>query len=119
MSVEPEAAPASPPGPVQGGPGEASALKELPRQALSDIWHRMLNASAERRDMLSGLQRAHEKYGDAAAMRLPGMQMVNLFGPDANRLVLLDTERIFSARKPWMMIMGKIFPDGLLLLDGA
>ncbi|MCS5619456.1 MAG: cytochrome P450 [Myxococcota bacterium] len=119
MSVESEATPASPPGPVQSGTGEASALKELPRQGLSDIWYRVVNASAERRDMLSGLQRAHEKYGDAATVRLPGMRMVNLFGPDANRLVLLDTERIFSARKPWMMIMGKIFPDGLLLLDGG
>jgi cytochrome P450 len=32
--------------------------------------------------------------------------------------VLLDRDRIFSARRPWMMIMGKIFPNGLLLMDG-
>ena len=44
--------------------------------------------------------------------------MVNLFGPDANRLVLLDRDRIFSARQPWTMIMGRIFPNGLLLRDG-
>ena len=45
--------------------------------------------------------------------------MVNLFGPDANRLVLLDRDGIFSARKPWIAIMGRIFPNGLLLRDGA
>jgi cytochrome P450 len=45
--------------------------------------------------------------------------MVNLFGPDANRLVLLDRDGIFSARKPWTAIMGRIFPNGLLLRDGA
>ena len=45
-------------------------------------------------------------------------KMVNLFGPDANRLVLLDRDRIFSARRPWMQIMGRIFPNGLLLRDG-
>ncbi len=39
-------------------------------------------------------------------------------GPDANRFVLLDRDRIFSSRKPWMMIMGTIFPNGLLLRDG-
>jgi len=44
--------------------------------------------------------------------------MINLFGPDANRFVLLDRDRIFSARRPWDMIMGKIFPNGLLLRDG-
>ena len=44
--------------------------------------------------------------------------MVNLFGPDANRLVLLDRDRIFSSRQPWMPIMGRIFPNGLLLRDG-
>jgi cytochrome P450 len=46
------------------------------------------------------------------------IQYVNLFGPDANRYVLLDKDRLFSSRKPWMQIMGRIFPNGLLLRDG-
>ncbi|MBW2387020.1 MAG: cytochrome P450 [Deltaproteobacteria bacterium] len=96
----------------------AVALKELPKLGAVDIFQRLMHASQERNDMLSGLRRSHEKYGEAVATNLPGMKMVNLFGPDANRFVLLDQERIFSARKPWMMIMGKIFPNGLLLLDG-
>jgi cytochrome P450 len=33
-------------------------------------------------------------------------------------MVLMDRDRIFSARKPWMLIMGRIFPNGLLLFDG-
>ena len=45
-------------------------------------------------------------------------KFLNLFGPDANRFVLLDQDRIFSARRPWMQIMGRIFPNGLLLRDG-
>lgn len=94
-------------------------LMELPQPSWGDIWQRFRSSANERKDMLSGLRRAHERFGDASTIRLPGMRMVNLFGPDANRLVLLDTEQIFSARKPWMMIMGKIFPNGLLLLDGA
>ena len=52
------------------------------------------------------------------AQNVGPFKMVNLFGPDANRFVLLDRDRIFSARQPWMMIMGRIFPNGLLLRDG-
>jgi cytochrome P450 len=44
---------------------------------------------------------------------------VFLFGPDANRAVLLDRDGILSSREPWMLIMGTIFPNGLLLRDGA
>jgi cytochrome P450 len=94
-------------------------LNELPQQKLRDLLGRFASGKRERKNMLSGLQRTHERYGEAVITRLPNMRMVNLFGPDANRYVLLDPDRIFSARKPWMMIMGKIFPDGLLLLDGA
>jgi cytochrome P450 len=32
--------------------------------------------------------------------------------------VLLDSQRIFSAKLPWTAIMGRIFPNGLLLRDG-
>ena len=97
----------------------AVALNELPQQKLRDLLGRFAAGERDRKNMLSGLQRTHERYGEAVITRLPNMRMVNLFGPDANRYVLLDPDRIFSARKPWMMIMGKIFPDGLLLLDGA
>ena len=94
-------------------------MNELPQQKLRDLLGRFVAGERDRKNMLSGLQRAHERYGEAVITRLPNMRMVNLFGPDANRYVLLDPDRIFSARKPWMMIMGKIFPDGLLLLDGV
>ena len=32
--------------------------------------------------------------------------------------MLLDRDRIFSAKQPWDVIMGRIFPNGLLLRDG-
>ena len=73
------------------------SLRELPKLAALDIVHRLMHASQERNDMLSGLRRSHHKYGDAVLTRLPAMKMVNLFGPDANRFVLLDQQRIFSA----------------------
>jgi cytochrome P450 len=78
----------------------------------------LFNGSQDRMDMHGMLRRQREEHGDVVANDAVVMKMVNLFGPDANRFVLLDRDDIFSARKPWMAIMGRIFPNGLLLLDG-
>ncbi|MBI3785580.1 MAG: cytochrome P450 [Deltaproteobacteria bacterium] len=72
----------------------------------------------DRVDMLSRLRQQYEESGKVVAQNAGFIRMVNLYGPDANRLVLLDKDRIFSARQPWMWIMGRIFPNGLLLMDG-
>ena len=93
-------------------------LRALPKLGLGEIASRFMQPDKARNDMLSGLQESHRRHGDAVEAPLGIIRMVNLFGPDANRLVLMDTERIFSARIPWMNIMGRIFPNGLLLLDG-
>lgn len=103
---------------LDGPDRSLSALSLPPKVSKRDVFRRLANIRHERNDMRSGMRRTHDKYGDAVLTPLLGMKMVNFFGPDANRFVLLDQERVFSARQPWMMIMGKIFPDGLLLLDG-
>ncbi len=68
--------------------------------------------------MRGRVQRMYDRHGVASCQNLLFVRIVHLFGPDANRFVLLDKDRIFSARKPWMTIMGRIFPNGLLLMDG-
>jgi cytochrome P450 len=97
-----------------------SSAPAIPKVGLLQMLSRMLfSGRNERIDMLSGLSRQYEELGPVVLQDVGLMKMVNLFGPDANRLVLLDPERIFSARRPWMQIMGRIFPNGLLLQDGA
>ncbi len=62
-----------------------------------------------------------KKFEDRGLVSIHGlgiMRTCTLFGPDANRLVLHDKERRFSARRPWTQIMGHVFPNGLLLRDG-
>ena len=92
--------------------------EEIPRPRALELLRGILTGGGGRVDMLSGLRRQHETHGPVVMLRIGSMRMVNLFGPDANRLVLLDRERIFSARKPWEGIMGRVFPRGLLLRDG-
>jgi cytochrome P450 len=93
-------------------------FSEIPRGGLMSVLRTMLSTGAGRVDMLSNLRDMFERRGPVVVQTAGPMKLVNLFGPDANRLVLLDRDQIFSARQPWMQIMGRIFPNGLLLRDG-
>jgi cytochrome P450 len=64
-------------------------------------------------------QESCERHGPAVRTDFGLMTSIGLFGPDANRLVLLDRDRVFSAKGSWELIMGRIFGGGLLLRDGA
>jgi cytochrome P450 len=101
--------------------GAATTLRpfsEIPRSGIATAVRMMLSIGAGRVDMLSNLRGLYERHGPVVVQVAAPFRFVNLFGPDANRLVLLDREQIFSARRPWMQIMGRIFPNGLLLRDG-
>jgi cytochrome P450 len=90
---------------------------EIPRPGLGTTL-KAIASFGGRKDMLGPLRQLSERHGDVVMQRAGPFQMVNLFGPDANRFVLLDPQRIFSAKLPWTAIMGRIFPNGLLLRDG-
>lgn len=60
--------------------------------------------------------RAH--YGDAVMQRVGGMNYVTLFGAEAHRLALVNENQLFSNKKAWDLIIGRIFPNGLMLRDG-
>lgn len=96
----------------------ARPASEIPRPGTLDLVTNLLTMGGGRVDMLTPLRRMRARYGDVVLQQLGAFRSVNLFGPEANRAVLLDRDRIFSARKPWDMIMGRIFSNGLLLRDG-
>ena len=100
---------------------EADGRPELPAPPRPSLLHtlRMISSGGGgRADMLTPLQRLHAQYGPVVMNKVGAFNMVNVFGPDGNRTVLLDQDRIFSAKLPWTAIMGRIFPNGLLLRDG-
>jgi len=88
----------------------------IPRSARLDGVRDMLRV---RRDMLGVVRDRFDRYGPVVFQRMPLMHMVSLSGPEAARFLLLDRERVFSARRSWNAIMGRIFTNGLLLRDGA
>jgi cytochrome P450 len=91
----------------------AGPRREPPRISLLESLGRMWRFKS---DSLGVVQKLYERHGPVVAEGT--MRGFHLFGPDASRLVLLDRDGIFSARIPWMMIMGRIFPNGLMLRDG-
>ena len=94
------------------------ALAELPRASWIDVARNFVQ-NALRTEALALTERMYERYGDVVMQQAGAFRMVNLFGPDANRLVLLDRDQhLLRASGPGMQIMGRIFPNGLLLRDG-
>ena len=63
-------------------------------------------------------QDLRHEHGDVVMQKVGKMRMVHLFGADAHRLCLLNPDQVFSNKKAWDMIIGRIFPNGLMLRDG-
>ncbi len=57
------------------------------------------------------------KYGNVWRDRVFGARQVALFGPDANKLVLFDRDKLFSNEQGWGPTLNLLFPRGLMLLD--
>ena len=101
--------------PAADRPDALAAWSQVPNVPLREgIW----TARRMRRDMLGVVGERYERYGPVVRQAQGPLKMVQLFGPDAARHVLLDRAGIFSAKKSWDLIMGRIFTNGLLLRDG-
>ncbi len=58
-----------------------------------------------------------QRHGPVFRIRVFGSRNVNLLGPDANEFVLFDRNRLFSSAGGWNLLLGRLFPRGLMLLD--
>lgn len=63
------------------------------------------------------VERMSAKYGSVYRSRVLGETSVTLLGPEANELVLFDQTKLFSSTYGWEMVLGRLFPRGLMLLD--
>jgi cytochrome P450 len=71
-----------------------------------------------RADALMCTRRMYEQEGAVVSQRFGPYRAVNLFGPDAVKLVLLNRDGVFSNKLAWDQIIGRIFTNGLMLRDG-
>jgi cytochrome P450 len=57
------------------------------------------------------------KYGRIYWSNAFGRTNVALLGPEANEFVLMDRDRNFSSAGGWNPLLGRLFPNGLMLRD--
>lgn len=63
-------------------------------------------------------QELQARFGNAVMQKMARRTFVHLFGADAHRLALVNEGQVFSNKKAWDQIIGRIFPNGLMLRDG-
>jgi len=71
-----------------------------------------------RADTLACTRDMYSRDGAVVGQRVGIYRAVHLFGPDATKRVLLNREGIFSNKRAWDLIIGRIFTNGLMLRDG-
>src|SRR5687768_7930246 len=91
-----------------------SALAHIPGDEGKPIIGRTLDILA---DPKGEVERMAAKYGPVYRSRVLGETSITLLGPEANELVLFDQTKLFSSTWGWDMVLGKLFPRGLMLLD--
>lgn len=69
-------------------------------------------------DPLGGARAQYARYGEVVSQQWAGLRITNLYGPDANELVLQNRDELFSSKQAWDYYIGRIFPNGLMLRDG-
>lgn len=69
-------------------------------------------------DPLGHAQLMQSTYGNAVMQNVAGIRLVHLYGAEAHRLALVNSDEVFSNKKAWDRIIGRIFPNGLMLRDG-
>ena len=57
------------------------------------------------------------KYGPVYRSHVLGETSITALGPEANELVLFDQQKLFSSTYGWEIVLGRLFPRGLMLLD--
>ncbi len=69
-------------------------------------------------DALDGSRRQLAAKGPVVFEKWGPLRVVNLYGPDANSLVLQNRNELFSSHRAWRFFLGRLFPNGLMMRDG-
>jgi cytochrome P450 len=102
--------------------GRAETVQPPPRGALAHIpgdegWPLVGHTLSILADPKGFVERRVERYGLVYRTRVFGETNVALLGPNANELILLDSQKNFSSTFGWATILDRLFPRGLMLRD--
>jgi cytochrome P450 len=100
--------------PAPPPPAPGSALSHIPGD---DGWPILGHTLPLLADPKSFVERRAQRHGLVYRSRAFGLSNVSLLGPEGNELILLDPQKIFSSHYGWDVLLGRLFPRGLMLLD--
>src|SRR5882672_3101419 len=95
-------------------PPKRAALAHIPGDEGWPVIGRTLAVLA---DPKGEVERMAAKYGPVYRSRVLGETSVSALGPEANELLLFDQTKLFSSTYGWEIVLGRLFPRGLMLLD--
>ena len=95
-------------------PPKPKALRHIPGDEGWPFIGRTLNILA---DPKGEVERMSAKYGSVYRSHVLGETSITALGPEANELVLFDQQKLFSSTYGWEIVLGRLFPRGLMLLD--
>jgi cytochrome P450 len=104
----------APHGPAKVAPPPRRALAHIPGGNGLPLIGSTLQVLADPKGYYEALAKRH---GPVMRVNILGETGVQLLGPEANELVLFDTQRLFSAQLGWDRFLDRVFPRGLLTLD--
>jgi len=99
---------------IRLSPPKRGSLKHIPGDEGWPIVGKTLQVLA---DPKGHVEQNAAKYGLVYRTHLFGETSIVLLGPEANELVLFDQAKMFSSTHGWDLILGRLFPRGLMLLD--
>jgi cytochrome P450 len=106
------------PGTTSGGTAAQGASIGLDHIPGEDGWPIVGNTLSVLRDPLAAANAMYRRYGPVYRSRLFGYRSVALLGPEANELVLFDRDKTFASHGGWGPLLDRLFPRGLMLMDG-
>ncbi len=96
------------------GAAPSTALAHIPGD---DGWPIVGHTFSLLADPKGFVERRAKRYGPVYRSSAFGQANVSLLGPEANELVLLDSQKLFSSSLGWGILLERVFPRGLMLLD--
>jgi cytochrome P450 len=95
-------------------PPKRQSLRHIPGDEGWPIIGRTLSILA---DPKGEVERMAAKYGPVYRSHVLGETSITALGPEANELLLFDQQKLFSSTHGWAIVLGRLFPRGLMLLD--
>lgn len=73
----------------------------------------------QRANIREALKEQYKTYGGAVQIRMMGLSMVQLLGPEWNQVVYQNRDAAFSSKNGWDFVLKRIFPGSIMAMDGS